>query len=93
MRFVDDDEIEVARAEAPLSVGSLVDETHHRRIRRDEHAAFGVLDEHCIGQIVNQRAQQIAFLSKFASAFADFLLEQFIRRLKLFFFLPHVPCP
>ena len=35
VRLVDDDEVEVARAEAPLPVARLVDQAHHRRIGRD----------------------------------------------------------
>jgi hypothetical protein len=42
MCFVDDDQVEVANAEAPLLVPCLVDETHHGRIRRDEDATFTV---------------------------------------------------
>lgn len=43
MRLVDDDEVEVPRAEAPLAVFRFVDQPHDRGIGRDEHPALGVL--------------------------------------------------
>lgn len=43
MGLVDYHEVEMAHAESALAVPRLVDEAHHRRIRRDEDAAFRVL--------------------------------------------------
>jgi hypothetical protein len=42
VRFVDDDEVEVAGAEAALPVPRLIDEPHHRRIGGDEDAPLAI---------------------------------------------------
>jgi hypothetical protein len=43
VRLVDDHEVEVPHAEAPLAVGGLVDQPHHRRIGGDVDAPLGLL--------------------------------------------------
>ena len=48
VRLVDDDEVEMADAEAALPVEGLVNQPHHRRVGGHEHPAFGVLLGHQI---------------------------------------------
>jgi hypothetical protein len=54
--LVDDDQVEVAYAEAPLPVVCVVDQPHHRGVGRDEHAPFGVLVGH---QVHGRRVRQM----------------------------------
>jgi len=56
MRFVDDDQVEVAHAETPLPVMCLVDQPHHRGVGRDEDAPLGVLVGH---QVHRCRIRQV----------------------------------
>ena len=46
VRLVDDDQVEVPRAKARAAALALVDQVHHRRIGRQEHAAFARLFRH-----------------------------------------------
>ena len=54
VRLVDDDQVEVPDAEAPLAVARLVDQPHHRRIGGDEDAPLGVL----LGDQVHRRRRR-----------------------------------
>src|SRR5215207_101759 len=42
VRLVDDDQVEVSRAEPPLVPGALLDQAHHRRVRADVTESYAV---------------------------------------------------
>ncbi len=61
VRFVDDDEVEVAHAKAALGIRHLVYQTHHGRVGADVHPAIGVLLGHQVdgGRIGQVRLERL----------------------------------